>query len=95
MSSIKISAIGEITHSEDGFAICIRRQYRDGLIALEGFSHIYIIWWANKFEESMHRKTTLIEMPYKKGPDKIGVFATRSPVRPNPIAINLSIVELF
>ncbi|MCP4177093.1 MAG: tRNA (N6-threonylcarbamoyladenosine(37)-N6)-methyltransferase TrmO, partial [bacterium] len=27
--------------------------------------------------------------PYKKGPDKVGVFATRSPVRPNPIALSL------
>ncbi|WP_418658412.1 TrmO family methyltransferase domain-containing protein, partial [Clostridioides difficile] len=25
--------------------------------------------------------------PYKSGPDVIGIFATRSPIRPNPIAL--------
>ena len=28
----------------------------------------------------------VLDKPYKKGPEKIGVLATRSPVRPNPIA---------
>ena len=28
------------------------------------------------------------EKPYIKGPDALGVFATRSPMRPNPIAVS-------
>ncbi|HBF0027276.1 TPA: SAM-dependent methyltransferase, partial [Clostridioides difficile] len=33
------------------------------------------------------------EQPYKNAPEKMGIFATRSPVRPNPIA--LSVVEII
>jgi tRNA (Thr-GGU) A37 N-methylase len=33
------------------------------------------------------RSALVSKKPYKKGPETIGVFATRSPVRPNPVLI--------
>lgn len=35
----------------------------------------------------------MLDKPYKCGPESIGVLATRSPVRPNPIAISVVKVE--
>ena len=36
----------------------------------------------------MDNETLLEEKPYVKGSARIGVFATRSPMRPNPIAVS-------
>lgn len=60
--------------------------YTEGLKDLEGFSHIYLIYHLHKA-----KKAKLLVKPFLQ--DKLhGLFATRSPNRPNPIGI--SIVEL-
>lgn len=50
------------------------------------FSHIQIVWWFSRFSKDSYRKTTVCNPPYEKAP-KTGVFASRSPVRPNPIGL--------
>ncbi len=62
-------------------------EYRDGLADLEGFSHLYIIFHLNKVE-----KYKLKVIPFLDTVER-GVFATRSPARPNPVG--LSLVELI
>lgn len=56
--------------------------YEDGLRDLAGFSRIWLIWW-------FHRNTTWRPMVLPpRGPAvRRGVFATRSPHRPNPLGI--------
>ncbi len=46
---------------------------------------IRVIWWFNRFDESRYRRIMACKPPYEKAPE-CGIFATRSPVRPNPIA---------
>ncbi len=53
---------------------------------LAQFSHIQIIWWFSRFEKEIYRKITECDPPYENAP-KTGVFASRSPVRPNPIGL--------
>jgi tRNA-Thr(GGU) m(6)t(6)A37 methyltransferase TsaA len=67
-------------------------QYRnaDAVRGLEGFSHIWLIW-----EFSANRKSgwqPTVRPPRLGGNVHMGVFATRSPFRPNPLG--LSCVEL-
>jgi tRNA-Thr(GGU) m(6)t(6)A37 methyltransferase TsaA len=67
-------------------------QYRnaDAVRGLEGFSHIWLIW-----EFSANRKSgwqPTVRPPRLGGNAHMGVFATRSPFRPNPLG--LSCVEL-
>jgi tRNA-Thr(GGU) m(6)t(6)A37 methyltransferase TsaA len=54
---------------------------------LDGFSHINVLWWCHKCDSEEARNILEVKKPYRKAPDIIGVFATRSPVRPNPIAL--------
>ncbi len=57
---------------------------------LEGYSHIWLIWC---FSESITEKwSPTVRPPRLGGNVRMGVFATRSPFRPNPIG--LSCVEL-
>ena len=56
----------------------------EALRGLEGFSHIWLIW---KFSESQGWSPT-VRPPRLGGNVRIGVFATRSPFRPNPIGLS-------
>lgn len=67
-------------------------EYRnpDALRGLEGFSHIWLIW---QFSEAVRDTwSPTVRPPRLGGNERMGVFATRSPFRPN--ALGLSCVEL-
>lgn len=90
MSTYEVHEIGKICSSEAGVFIELKPQYIPGLLALDGFSHINIIWWFSKFDTRELRSVLDAEQPYKKAPERMGIFATRSPIRPNPIALTAS-----
>lgn len=72
--------------------IVFEPEYRnpDALRGLEGFSHIWLIW---KFSETARETwSPTVRPPRLGGSRRLGVFATRSPFRPN--AIGLSSVKL-
>ena len=83
----ELKGIGKVVQSGEGFRIIIEPEYRDAMTGLEGFSWLNIIWWANQLDSEEMRSILVSEKPYTKGPEKIGIFATRSPLRPNPIAV--------
>ncbi len=60
----------------------------DALRGIEEFSHIWIIWYFHKNEESAEFSPT-VRPPKLGGNKRVGVFATRSPNRPNPIGLSL------
>lgn len=65
----------------------LAKQYSEGLTDLSGFSHIYLL-----YEFHMAKRTALTVTPFMDTRPR-GVFATRSPLRPNHIGI--SIVRLI
>ena len=92
---MKITQIGVIGNDEKGMFIKLEQAYIPGLLEIEGFNFLTIIWWGHLYAEEKYRSQMLIPKPYRKGPDSIGVFATRSPVRPNPICIsNIPVKEI-
>jgi tRNA-Thr(GGU) m(6)t(6)A37 methyltransferase TsaA len=67
--------------------IVLDGEYEPGLTDIEGFSHLYVIWVFGRSDGA-----SLIAHP--PGDDQPhGVFATRSPRRPNPLGLTL--VELM
>lgn len=87
MSNLIVSPIGKIKNDRNGTFVIVESKYIDALEALEGFSHINVIWWFSDFDDINFRNTISVNKPYKKSPNTMGIFATRSPVRPNPIAL--------
>ena len=73
-------------HDVEGI-IEINPELEPGLQDVEGFSHLYVIWIFHQSEGS----ELTAHPPSDDRPH--GVFATRSPQRPNPIG--LSVVELL
>lgn len=88
MNNIEIFPIGKIENNENSVRIVLDQKYAKGLKGLEGYSHIQILWWANECDNDKDRNTILEKKPYTKGPEELGVFALRSPERPNPIAVS-------
>ncbi len=86
-SEIKINSIGSVKTEKDHYHLSIKKEYRKSLKGIEGFSHIIIIWWGNQSDLKEQRKKLVVNKPYKKGPDIIGIFATRSEIRPNPVLL--------
>lgn len=63
----------------------------DALRGLDGYSHIWIIW---QFSESARDTWSPTVRPPRLGGNKrMGVFATRSPFRPNPIGLSCVKIE--
>lgn len=67
-------------------------QNPDALRGLEDFSHIWLIWEfsdvTRKREGKLYHFQPTVRPPRLGGNKRVGVFATRSPNRPNPIGIS-------
>ena len=87
MKKFEVVPIGKIKVNEEGVFIELEQKYVPALKALDGFSHLNIIWWFSEFDNEKMRNILEGKKPYKKSPDVMGIFATRSPIRPNPIAL--------
>jgi tRNA-Thr(GGU) m(6)t(6)A37 methyltransferase TsaA len=84
----KLLPVGQVQAGPDGFVLKIDSKYRDALQGLDGFGHITVLWWSHYLDSPQYRSVTVSEQPYKNAPDELGIFATRSPLRPNPICIS-------
>jgi tRNA-Thr(GGU) m(6)t(6)A37 methyltransferase TsaA len=60
----------------------IAPQWRAGLADLAGFDRVWLLWWAHR-----GRSPEALVKPFRDTRLR-GVFATRVPVRPNPIAMS-------
>lgn len=65
----------------------IYTQYIEGLKDLDGFSHIYLLYYLHRVES-----VKLIITPFLDSQPR-GLFATRAPCRPNPIGLSLVQLE--
>jgi len=87
MINFQVSPIGKISVNDEGMFIKLEPKYVPALQALDGFSHLNVIWWFSDFDNEETRDILETQQPYKKAPATMGIFATRSPIRPNPIAL--------
>ncbi len=82
----EIVAIGQIRKLEEKCYLYFKEASSFYFEQLKKYSHIKVFWWFNRFDKPHYRQITLCQPPYENAP-KTGVFASRSPVRPNPIAL--------
>lgn len=84
MKCFQVYPIGTIRRHGDRIEVQLDAPYRAGLKALNTFSHVIVHWWAQHFDEPQHRDVLVTPLPYVEGREA-GVFASRSPERPNLI----------
>ena len=73
--------------------IVFEKAYRkDGILrGIEGYSHLYLLWGFSEQKEDTWSPT--IRPPKLGGNERVGVFASRSPNRPNPIGLSVVAIE--
>lgn len=87
---MELKEIGKIKMEGEEMFLQINKEYVKGLEGLDGFSNIDVLWWFDKCDNNECRGVLEVKKPYKKAPETLGVFSTRSPERPNPIALSIT-----
>lgn len=65
-------------------------EFCEGLAGLGGYSHIIILYWFHLRDNNENRRTLRVIPKKHLGTPEVGVFACRSPSRPNPIGFCVS-----
>ncbi|MFQ5909652.1 MAG: tRNA (N6-threonylcarbamoyladenosine(37)-N6)-methyltransferase TrmO [Thermoplasmata archaeon] len=97
MSDIVIRPVGSVRnemrerapredYTEVVSEIVVREELQDGLDDIEDHSHAIIVYWLDRIPED-ERKVLKVRPMGDPSLPILGVFATRSPARPNPIGI--------
>jgi len=79
--------IGRTGQSGDSFILEIEERFRPGLTGLDEFSHLMVIWAFDRV--AWDGGTLVTPPPYRRLTHDQGIFATRGPFRPNPIAVSV------
>jgi tRNA-Thr(GGU) m(6)t(6)A37 methyltransferase TsaA len=85
-----IEAPRQPVEKEQGdFRLILNREYEEGLDRLETFRYIYILFYLDRKKTAMNLR---VSPPHTKGL-QVGLFASRSPHRPNPLGLSIVRVE--
>ena len=84
-----IKPIGKVVKSSAGTKLEIYPQFRDALLGLNGFSHVWVFYWFDRNDTPEKRATLRVHPRGNKANPLTGVFGTRSPLRPNPIGLSV------
>ncbi len=83
---------GEVSSAVKGLITFEREFRKEGILrGLETFSHVILIWGFSQEEEGPFSPT--IRPPKLGGNKRVGVFASRSPNRPNPLGLTIAKIE--
>lgn len=94
VENIEIQEIGRayLTRDNDIMRLEIKKDYSEGLHGIEKLKQIYVIYWMHQLSNKDRKRPKVHPRGDKKRALR-GVFALRSPMRPNPIG--LTKVELI
>jgi tRNA-Thr(GGU) m(6)t(6)A37 methyltransferase TsaA len=92
MQKFQVNSIGKVNINREGIFIALDLQYIPALQVLDGFSHLNVLWWFSDFDDEEMRGILEMPQPYKNAPTIMGIFATRAPIRPNPLALSTVLV---
>ncbi len=86
-ADIQVNPIGRVTRQNDRAVIEIRPELAPALEGLEGFSHVWVLFWFHENDHPAQRAILKVHPRRNPANPLTGVFATRAPVRPNLIGL--------
>ena len=93
MAEFILRQIGVVKKDGGGVRLEIESRYRPLFLGLERHSHINVLWWFSDNDSEEARAVTMVHPNHNLDLPLQGVFATRSPMRPNPIALTNARIE--
>jgi tRNA-Thr(GGU) m(6)t(6)A37 methyltransferase TsaA len=89
---VRTAAVGDEVKDKTRIShVVIHSELAEALEGVDGFSHLFVLFWLHKIPNEQ-RKTLKVHPRGRKDLPLLGIFATRSMLRPNPIGLTL--VEL-
>jgi tRNA-Thr(GGU) m(6)t(6)A37 methyltransferase TsaA len=90
---VKTKAVGKKVRDRSNVSeIILRQDLAEVLDGIEDFSHLFVIFWMHEIPKE-ERRTMKVHPRGRMDMPLLGIFATRTPYRPNPIGLTL--VELL
>jgi tRNA-Thr(GGU) m(6)t(6)A37 methyltransferase TsaA len=84
-----LKPIGTVEKEGSHTTLVLNKELEPALMGLENYSHVWVLWWFDKNDTPEKRSILQVHPRGNKANPMRGVFATRSPVRPNLIAQTL------
>ena len=89
---VRTEAIGDEVKDKTRISqIVLRDELAEALEGIDGFSHLFVLFWLDEVSDEQ-RKTLKVHPRGRKDLPLLGIFATRTNLRPNPVGLTL--VEL-
>ena len=85
----KLYPVGEVKKQDKSVQLWIFKRYCDAIKGLEGFSHVFVLYWFDRNDTPEKRNILQVHPRGNRKNPLTGVFACRAPVRPNLIALSL------
>jgi tRNA-Thr(GGU) m(6)t(6)A37 methyltransferase TsaA len=89
---VRTEAVGDEVKDKTRISqIILRSELAEALEGIDDFSHLFVLFWLDEISDEQ-RKTLKVHPRSRKDLPLLGIFATRTMLRPNPIGLTL--VEL-
>ncbi len=86
---VKTKAVGKKVRARSNVSkIILRQDLVEALDGIEDFSHLFVIFWMHEIPKE-ERRTMKVHPRGRRDMPLLGIFATRTPHRPNPIGLTL------
>jgi tRNA (adenine37-N6)-methyltransferase len=85
-AELHLVSLGVVKRDGKRTFLVLDKKYAPGLVSVGDFSHIMVFYWCDRNDTPEKRAVLQFNRRNKASP-LTGIFATRSPARPNPIAI--------
>jgi tRNA-Thr(GGU) m(6)t(6)A37 methyltransferase TsaA len=89
VDAVHVFPVGKVKKDPGTTTIEIYPEYADALLGLNQFSHLVVLYWFDKNDTPEKRKTLRVHPRGNMSNPLTGVFATRSPRRPNLIGLSV------
>jgi tRNA-Thr(GGU) m(6)t(6)A37 methyltransferase TsaA len=89
---VRTAAVGDEVKDKTRISrIVVHSELAEALEGVDGFSHLFVLFWLHKISDEQ-RKTLKVHPRGRRDLPLLGIFSTRSMLRPNPVGLTL--VEL-
>jgi len=84
---VKTEAVGKEVRDKNVISqIIFREELTDALEGVEEFSHLFVLFWLHEMSDE-DRRIMNVRPRGRRDMPLLGIFATRTPHRPNPIGL--------
>lgn len=84
-----LRSIGSVHKAKGSTNLVLNKDLQPALKGLDGFSHVWVFWWFDQSDTPNKHSTLQVHPRRNRNNPLTGVFACRSPVRPNLIGLTL------